>query len=204
MHLIRLALLAVLPGLILPAAAVAQQQQPVQPPAATRPAQPQTAPQQPTTQQPAAQQPAAQQPAPQPQAAQPDPKANQPETQPIVPQAKKPTPPAQRPTSQRSTAPRRQTMQFDLPPLVPIAEIPLGQVVAIQGQVKSPQPTTFVLNDGNASQVIHLGPSWRDLTGVKAGDRIRVIGQMDPYGSAVFRAGSIMLEDNRIVVVPTK
>lgn len=95
-------------------------------------------------------------------------------------------------------------MQFDLPPLVAIAEIPLGQVVAIQGQVKSPQPTTFVLNDGNASQVIHLGPSWRDLTGVKAGDRIRVIGQMDPYGSAVFRAGSIMLEDNRIVVVPTK
>jgi hypothetical protein len=68
--------------------------------------------------------------------------------------------------------------------------------------VLSPQATTFVLNDGNSGQVVVIGPTWRDLTKVKAGDRVRVIGQMDPYGTPVFRAGSILLENNRIVVVP--
>ena len=68
--------------------------------------------------------------------------------------------------------------------------------------VLSPQATTFVLNDGNSSHVIVIGPTWRDLTKVKSGDRVRVIGQMDPYGTPVFRAGSILLENNRIVVVP--
>ena len=60
-----------------------------------------------------------------------------------------------------------------------------------------------MLNDGNSSLVINLGPTWQALTNVKAGDRVRVIGQMDPYGASVFRAGSVMLENNRLIVVPT-
>lgn len=119
---------------------------------------------------------------------------------PAQPKAAPARPPARR---DGTAAPTNRTMAFDLPPLVPVAEIPRGRAVTIQGVVLSPQATTFVLNDGNASQVINIGPSWRDLSKVKAGDRIRVIGQMDPYGTPVFRAGSIMLENNRIVVVPT-
>ncbi|WP_341910635.1 hypothetical protein [Ferrovibrio terrae] len=110
---------------------------------------------------------------------------------------------APKPAAKSSTAPpRNQTMAFTLPDLVPIAEIPRGRSVMIQGVVLSPQASTFVLNDGNSSQVITIGPTWRDLTKVKAGDRVRVIGQMDPYGTPVFRAGSVLLENNRIVVVP--
>lgn len=110
---------------------------------------------------------------------------------------------APKPAAKSSTAPpRNQTMSFTLPDLVPIAEIPRGKSVMIQGVVLSPQASTFVLNDGNSSQVITIGPTWRDLTKVKAGDRVRVIGQMDPYGTPVFRAGSVLLENNRIVVVP--
>jgi len=112
--------------------------------------------------------------------------------------------PAKKPVPQKNAnAPRNRTMQFELPPLVPIAEIPRGKPVMIQGIVMSPQPTTFVLNDGNSSLVINLGPTWQALTNVKAGDRVRVVGQMDPYGASVFRAGSIMLENNRLIVVPT-
>lgn len=153
-----------------------------------------------------------------------DPRAQQPQSQPIVP----PTPqsgtqqpavpqqgqppqaekkaekkdekkPAPKSNSTRGTT---RSMAFDVPPLVPISEIPRGKAVTIQGTVLSPQATTFVLNDGNSSQVIVIGPAWRDLTKVKAGDRVRVIGQLDPYGTPVFRAGSILLENNRIVVVP--
>ncbi|HEX6956716.1 MAG TPA: hypothetical protein VF194_01920 [Ferrovibrio sp.] len=141
--------------------------------------------------------------------AQPDPRAKQPESQPIVPPAATPAPAAKpaaekksAPTKKAAAAPRNRTLNFDLPPLVPIAEIPRGRAVTIQGIVASPQPTTLVLNDGNASMVVNLGPTWRELTEVKAGDRIRVIGQMDPYGAPVFRAGSVMLENNRIIVVP--
>lgn len=128
-----------------------------------------------------------------------DPRATaEPENQPIKPPAN-----AAQPAKPKGTpAPRNQTMAFTLPDLVPIAEIPRGKAVMIQGVVLSPQATTFVLNDGIASQVINLGPSWRDLTKVKSGDRVRVIGQMDPYGSPVFRAGSILLENNRVIVVP--
>lgn len=126
-----------------------------------------------------------------------DPRATaEPETQPIKPPANQPAKPKGTP------APRNQTMAFTLPDLVPIAEIPRGRAVMLQGVVLSPQATTFVLNDGIASQVINLGPSWRDLTKVKAGDRVRVIGQMDPYGTPVFRAGSLLLENNRVIVVP--
>lgn len=140
-----------------------------------------------------------------------DPRAQQPASQPIVPQAQQPQaqqPPAEKKDEKKpapkSSSPRGTTrsMAFDVPPLVPIAEIPRGKAVTIQGTVLSPQATTFVLNDGNSSQVIVIGPAWRDLTKVKAGDRVRVIGQMDPYGTSVFRAGSILLENNRIVVVP--
>lgn len=125
--------------------------------------------------------------------------AAEPENQPIKPQA---VPAPKKPAARNSTTPRNQTMAFTLPDLVPISEVPRGKAVMIQGVVLSPQATTFVLNDGNSSQVINLGPSWRELSQVKAGDRVRVIGQLDPYGAPVFRAGSIMLENNRIVVVP--
>lgn len=130
-----------------------------------------------------------------------DPRATaEPENQPIKPPAAQ----QQQPAKPKGTAaPRNQTMSFTLPDLVPISEIPRGKAVMIQGMVLSPQATTFVLNDGQASQVINLGPSWRDLTKVKAGDRVRVIGQMDPYGAPVFRAGSVLLENNRVIVVPT-
>ena len=66
----------------------------------------------------------------------------------------------------------------------------------------SPQQRTFVLNDGNSSIVIQLGPSWRDLTKLAPGARVRVLGQMDPYGSPVSRAGSVVLDDGRVIVVP--
>lgn len=122
---------------------------------------------------------------------------NQPTTPPKAEQPKKPA--AKKETTPRGTT---RSMAFEVPPLVPIAEIPRGKAVTIQGVVLSPQATTFVLNDGNASQVITIGPTWRDLTKVKPGDRVRVIGQMDPYGTPVFRAGSVLLENNRIVVVP--
>ncbi len=142
-----------------------------------------------------------------------DPRAAQPPSQPIVPQApgatqapaqaeqKDEKKPVQAPKS-NSTRGTTRSMAFEVPPLVPISEIPRGKAVTIQGVVLSPQATTFVLNDGNSGQVVTIGPAWRDLTKVKAGDRVRVIGQMDPYGTPVFRAGSILLENNRIVVVP--
>jgi hypothetical protein len=146
-----------------------------------------------------------------------DPRAQQPQSQPIVPPAQQPgalQPQGQQPQTEKkdekkpapksSSSPRGTTrsMAFEVPPLVPIAEIPRGKAVTIQGVVLSPQATTFVLNDGNSSQVVVIGPTWRDLTKVKSGDRVRVIGQMDPYGTPVFRAGSLLLENNRIVVVP--
>ncbi len=111
--------------------------------------------------------------------------------------------PAPKPAPKNPNAPRNRTMNIELPPQVAISEVPRGKPVMIQGIVLSPQPTTFVLNDGNASLVINLGPSWQALTKVKAGDRVRVIGQMDPYGAPVFRAGSVMLENKRLIVVPT-
>jgi hypothetical protein len=178
MHLART--LSVLSGLLLALPAVAQTpaqtQMPVQAaPQAMPPAQ--TTPPTPTVTDPRA--------------------AAEPDNQSIKPKA------APKPAAKSSTAPpRNQTMAFTLPDLVPIAEIPRGKSVMIQGVVLSPQASTFVLNDGNSSQVITIGPTWRDLTKVKSGDRVRVIGQMDPYGTPVFRAGSLLLENNRIVVVP--
>ncbi len=148
-----------------------------------------------------------------------DPRAAQPPSQPIVPQAQQPAAPQQpgqpqqtdkkdekkapSSTQQNNQRGTTRSMAFEVPPLVPIAEIPRGKAVTIQGVVLSPQATTFVLNDGNSSQVVVIGPTWRDLTKVKAGDRVRAIGQMDPYGTPVFRAGSLLLENNRIVVVPS-
>lgn len=153
----------------------------------------------------------------QPPAAQGDPRAQQPAAQPIVPPAaqqpaeqkpaeQKPAeqkPAEKKPAPKNPNAPRNRTMNIELPPQVAISEVPRGKPVMIQGIVLSPQPTTFVLNDGNSSLVINLGPTWQALTQVKAGDRVRVIGQMDPYGASVFRAGSVMLENNRLIVVPT-
>lgn len=111
-------------------------------------------------------------------------------------------PPKPKTGSGSATTPRNRTIQFSLPPLVAISEVPRGKAVMIQGQVLSPQPTTFVLNDGNSSMVINLGADWRQLSKVKAGDRIGVIGQMDPYGSPLFRATGIVLDTGRIIVIP--
>ncbi|MCW0232180.1 MAG: hypothetical protein OJJ21_01140 [Ferrovibrio sp.] len=188
MHLIsRIVLL----GAALLTAAPALAQQPAQQTAPAQAAQPQTA--QPQTA-------PARTPSTQTAPAQTAP-AMQPPGQAESPKAEPPKKPAAK-SSNSSPRGTTRSMAFEVPPLVPIAEIPRGKAVTIQGVVLSPQATTFVLNDGNASQVITIGPTWRDLTKVKPGDRVRVIGQMDPYGTAVFRAGSILLENNRIVVVP--
>src|SRR3546814_20780175 len=91
---------------------------------------------------------------------------------------KRAEPPRPKTGSGSATAPRNRTMQFSLPPLVAISEVPRGKAVMIQGQVLSPQPTTFVLHDGNSSMVVTLGTDWRQLSKVRAGDRIGLIGQM--------------------------
>ncbi len=117
-------------------------------------------------------------------------------------------PAAQAPTAQAPAAqsqPRRSgapASTIGLPTPTPIAEIARGKTVLLAGILLSPQARTFVLNDGNASLVINLGPSWQELSGLKAGDRVRVLGQLDPYGSSVFRAGSVVLDNGRIIVVP--
>jgi len=107
-------------------------------------------------------------------------------------------------TTAPQAAPRRAAppATVGLPPPTAISEIPRGKAVLLAGTVMSPQPRTFVLNDGNASIVVHLGPTWRELTRLAAGDNVRVIGQMDPYGTPVFRAGSLVLDDNRVILVP--
>jgi len=188
MHLATTRILALGAALLIAAPALAQQTAPAASPPTPSQADPRAL-AQPKSQPivPPAQQPGAQQQGQAPQAEQP------PKEEP----AKKPPPKKESPT--RGTT---RSMAFDVPPLVPISEIPRGKAVTIQGVVLSPQATTFVLNDGNSSQVIVIGPTWRDLTKVKSGDRVRVIGQLDPYGTSVFRAGSILLENNRIVVVP--
>lgn len=114
------------------------------------------------------------------------------------------TPPAGGSSPAAQPAPRRsgQPATVGLPPPTAISEIPRGTAVLLAGVVLSPQPRTFVLNDGNSSIVVHLGPTWRDLTKLKPGDNVRVVGQMDPYGSPVFRAGSLVLDDNRVIVIP--
>jgi len=104
--------------------------------------------------------------------------------------------------SANPAAPRSRSAQFTLPPLVAISEVPRGKAVMIQGRVLSPQSTTFILNDGNASMVINLGAEWQALSKVKPGDRVGVIGQMDPYGSPLFRATGIMLDTGKIVIIP--
>ncbi len=113
-------------------------------------------------------------------------------------------PAAQQPAQQqRRPATGAPANTIGLPNPTPIAEIPRGQTVLLAGVLSAPQPRTFVLNDGNASIVVNLGPSWQELTRLKAGDRIRVVGQLDPYGASVFRAGSIVLDNGRVIVVPT-
>jgi glucose/arabinose dehydrogenase len=119
--------------------------------------------------------------------------------QPAAPAAAPPSPPPTAAPQQRRAAP---AATIGLPNPTPIAEIPRGQVVLLAGVLSSPQPRTFVLNDGNASIVVNLGPTWQDLTKLKAGDRLRVLGQLDPYGAPVFRAGSVVLDNGRIIVVP--
>ena len=121
-----------------------------------------------------------------------------------APQAAPAPAPQQSQPQQSRPAPRRNAapQTVDLPPPTRIAEIPRNTVVLIAGVVQAPERTTFVLNDGNASLVINLGPTWRDLTGIKTGDRVRVVGQLDPYGTQVFRAGSVILDNGRTFVVP--
>lgn len=117
-------------------------------------------------------------------------------------QTQQPAPAQQPAQQQRRPATGAPANTIGLPNPTPIAEIPRGQTVLLAGMLSSPQPRTFVLNDGNSSIVVNLGPSWQDLTRLKAGDRIRVVGQLDPYGASVFRAGSIVLDNGRVIVVP--
>jgi len=119
--------------------------------------------------------------------------------QPSAPAPAQPSAPAPAPAQQQR---RAAPATIGLPSPTPIAEIPRGQVVLLAGVLSSPQLRTFVLNDGNASIVVNLGPSWQDLTKLKAGDRLRVLGQLDPYGTPVFRAGSVVLDNGRVIVVP--
>lgn len=130
------------------------------------------------------------------------PAAQAPTTQaPAVQTPGRPTSPAQAtpaPATRRTAPPAT----IGLPNPTPIAEIPRGRTVLLAGLLLSPQPRTFVLNDGNSAIVINLGPTWQELSGLKAGDRVRVLGQIDPYGASVFRAGSVVLDNGRIIVVP--
>ena len=130
--------------------------------------------------------------------------ANQAPANQALPETAKPpaAAPAQQPAPRPAPARRNQPAQIGLPAPTPIAEIPRNKTVLLAGTLLSPQQRTFVLNDGNSSIVIQLGPSWRDLTKLAPGARVRVLGQMDPYGSPVFRAGSVVLDDGRVIVVP--
>ncbi|MCW5731543.1 MAG: hypothetical protein KIT20_12355 [Alphaproteobacteria bacterium] len=90
----------------------------------------------------------------------------------------------------------------DIPmPATPVGEIPSGRPVMIMGIVTSAGPNYFVLNDGGASIVVSSGPGWQAMTNLAEGDRARVVGQLDQFGSGMFMAGSIATTDGRTVAV---
>lgn len=90
----------------------------------------------------------------------------------------------------------------DIPmPATPVGEIPPGRPAMIMGIVTSAGPNYFVLNDGGASIVVSSGPGWQALTSLGEGERVRVIGQLDRFGSGMFMAGSIVTTDGRTVAV---
>lgn len=82
-----------------------------------------------------------------------------------------------------------------------IGEIPLNQPAQILGIVTSVGPAYFVLNDGGASIIVSAGPGWQQLTNVRQGDRLSVIGQLDKFGSGMFMAGAITTTEGRTVSV---
>ena len=89
-----------------------------------------------------------------------------------------------------------------LPPLTAVAELKKAQPALIQGVVLNPQANVFTLNDGNASVFVSVGRSWQDITGVKRGDRVQVAGQIDPFGTGFFKAGSLVTANGRIIALP--
>lgn len=79
----------------------------------------------------------------------------------------------------------------------PINQLPQYVSVQLVGMVKSAQPTNFVLDDGTAAVVVEAGPEWSQKTAVRIGDRVRVIGRMDAYGSGRFVAGMLIRADGQ-------
>lgn len=86
-------------------------------------------------------------------------------------------------------------------PATPIGEIPYGRPVMILGIVTAGGPAHFTLNDGGAAIIVSAGPGWDRAAGVKEGDRVQVIGQLDRFGSGMFMAGSITTTEGRSVSV---
>jgi hypothetical protein len=102
---------------------------------------------------------------------------------------------AQPATPAPAAAPPDPAARLQIP--TPINQIPPTASVQLVGMVKSAQPGNFVLDDGSAAVVVEAGPDWDRKTSVRVGDRIRVIGRMDAYGSGRFVAGMLIRADGR-------
>lgn len=72
-----------------------------------------------------------------------------------------------------------------------IAEMPDGPVILIFGTIASLGQSYFVINDGTASVVVSAGSNWRIVTGLGEGERVKVIGHMDRFGTGMFIAASV-------------
>lgn len=79
----------------------------------------------------------------------------------------------------------------------PIGEIPQSSFVMIMGTVVAANTGDFVLSDGHASVVVDAGHGWAAKSAVRVGDRIRVIGRMDAYGSGRFVGGLVTRADGK-------
>lgn len=79
----------------------------------------------------------------------------------------------------------------------PIGEIPQASFVMIMGTVVAANMADFVLSDGHASVVVDAGHGWASKSAIRVGDRIRVIGRMDAYGSGRFVGGLVTRADGK-------
>lgn len=79
----------------------------------------------------------------------------------------------------------------------PIGEIPQASFVMIMGSVVAANMADFVLSDGHASVVVDAGHGWASKSGIRVGDRIRVIGRMDAYGTGRFVGGLVTRADGK-------
>lgn len=79
----------------------------------------------------------------------------------------------------------------------PIGEIPQASFVMIMGTVVAANMADFVLSDGHASVVVDAGHDWASKSAIRVGDRIRVIGRMDAYGSGRFVGGLVTRADGK-------